>query len=259
MAGFLREFLSDPERLASLGLMALLLLGILLRRAAKRAARRRQYTAPSWNQRRTAILNPGGASYDLRHYLPVTARRSGAPCFRVGRDLEVDGETLTLRPGRRGELRFTPGEIASVVTASAQGVNALCDQEGNPLFTFRWDEKNAALLAQYLIDHGVRFIAYIGKGLYLAPELYEFPPHFTAGPLEVDGETIRFRRSFGRSTAFPVSEVDHTALRLPKERVDLLDREGKVLGWFLKNGENGDYMHNYLVQSLDLKNKERTT
>ena len=47
----------------------------------------------------------------------------------------------------------------------------------------------------------------------------------------------------------------------PREMIlgRLLDREGKVLGWFLKNGENGDYMHNYLVQSLDLKNKERTT
>ena len=171
----------------------------------------------------------------------------------------MDGETLTLRPGRRGERRFTPGEIASVVAAPAQGVSALCDQAGDPLFTFSWDMKNAALLAQYLIDREVRFIAYMGKGLYLTPELYEFPRQFRAGPLEVDGETIRFHRAFGRTASFPVSAVFSTALRLPKEQVDLLDEKGKVLGWFLKNGENGDYMHNYLVQSLDrMKSEERT-
>ena len=260
MEAFLRGLLSEPERLVLLGLLVLVLLGSLLRRAAGRNARRRQYTPPSWNQRRTAILNPGGGAYDLRHYLPVTARPDVPAYFRVGRTLAVDGETLLLRPGRREELRFTPREIASVVTASAQGISALCDREGKPLFTFRWDEKNAALLAQYLINRNVRFIAYTGKGLYLAPELYEFPPRFTAGPLEVEGDTIRFHRSLGRTSVFSVSQVYSTALRLPKERADLLDREGKLLGWFMKNSENGDYMHNYLVQSLDrMKSEESAT
>ncbi len=238
----------------SLGLVLLLWLLVALLRLRGRRRRARAATAPpAWNQARIAILNPNGITFDLRHHLPVIARPDGPAYFKVGKELEVDGDTFTLRPGRRNEQRFTVREIASVCVEPTGGQNTLCDKDSRVLFTFRWDTENAALLAQYLMDRRVRFVELVGKGRAVSPELPEFPERFTVGKgvLSVDRDELRWKRPLRRASVFPVSQVASTAIHLPEETISLLDQDGAVLARYKSSMENADYMHNYLAAHLD--------
>lgn len=236
-----------------ISLLAVLWILVVILRLWKNKRRSSRGTSLAWNKARVAILNPNGNTFDLRYHLPVVSRTDVPASFEMGRSLTVDGDTLTRWPGRRKEQRFTVGEIASIVIEPPAGENTLCDKDNNILFSFRWSDKNAALLAQYLMNRKVRFMELVGKGETIPPELPEFPRSFAVGKkrLSVDGEKIRWKRPLHRAVTFSISEVQCTAIHLPEETVSLLDRDGKVLAQYKNSMENADYMHNYLVQSLD--------
>lgn len=138
-----------------------------------------RYADPAWHKdpRRLARVGGGGATFNMLPRWPLPLAAHIPETFTTGADLTVEGDTITVKG--RTPRTFSVEEVAGVVLGVSSGYNILYDQNNAMLAKFAWSRKNALLLGQYLLQHGVPFVDLNGNPVPTSVEEPTVPDRFT--------------------------------------------------------------------------------